>query len=171
MGMGNVKEIGFGGGCHWCTEAVFQSLKGVLAVKQGFVASKAPHDAFSEAVIVTYAPDEIALFDLVSIHLMTHESTVWHEMRPKYRSAVYTMDFQDEQRLQSMWDRLQDQFKSPLVTALLPFRAFLPSETKFQNYYRTDPERPFCKKYIDPKLQLLRQKFVKQLEATSPKAQ
>ena len=85
--MEQVKAIGLGGGCHWCTEAVFQSLHGVLNVKQGFVASEAPQDAFSEAVIITYEPGLIALYDLVLIHLMTHESTVWHDMRPKYRSA------------------------------------------------------------------------------------
>jgi peptide-methionine (S)-S-oxide reductase len=165
------KEIGFGGGCHWCTEAVFQALQGVLNVKQGFVASKAPHGDFSEAVIVTYAPSEIALFDLVLIHLMTHESTVWHDMRPKYRSAIYTIDPEDEKVLQCMWDGLQEEFNAPLVTAILPFRAFRPSETKYQNYYRTDPERPFCKRYIDPKLQLLKQKFAEQVETNSQRAQ
>ena len=145
--MAKVKEIGLGGGCHWCTEAVLQALQGVLKVEQGFVASKAPHDAFSEAVIVSYAPGKIALNDLVLIHLMTHESTAWHGMRPKYRSAVYTMDPEDEKVLERMWDGLQDTFSSPLVTTVLPFRAFRPSETKFQNYYRTDSERPFCKKW------------------------
>ncbi|MGB5368809.1 MAG: peptide-methionine (S)-S-oxide reductase [Flavobacteriaceae bacterium] len=166
--MEQVKAIGLGGGCHWCTEAVFQSLRGVLNVKQGFVASEAPQDAFSEAVIITYEPGLIALYDLVLIHLMTHESTVWHDMRPKYRSAVYTMDPEDEKVLERMWDGLQDELNAPLITAILPFRAFRPSETKFQNYYRTDPERPFCKRYIDPKLQLLRGKFAKQVATGSP---
>ncbi|MGB5273497.1 MAG: peptide-methionine (S)-S-oxide reductase [Flavobacteriaceae bacterium] len=166
-----VKKIGLGGGCHWCTEAVFQSLQGVLNVKQGFVASEVPHDAFSEGVIVAYAPGEIALYDLVLIHLMTHDSTAWHGMRPKYRSAIYTFEEKDEQLLKQMWHGLQEEFKAPLVTVVLPFRAFRPSETRFQNYYLTDPGRPFCKRYIDPKLQLLRQKFVKQVETTSQKAQ
>jgi peptide-methionine (S)-S-oxide reductase len=169
--MAKVKEIGLGGGCHWCTEAVFQSLQGVLNVEQGFVASEAPYDAFSEAIIVTYDPSEIALYDLALIHLLTHESTSGHRMRQKYRSAIYTMDPEDEKVLKRMWDGLQDQFNAPLVTAVLPFRAFRPSEAKFQNYYRSDPDRPFCKRYIDPKLKLLRQKFVKQVETTSQKAQ
>ncbi len=170
--MAKVKEIGLGGGCHWCTEAVFQSLHGVLNVEQGFVASKAPHDTFSEAVIVAYDPSEIALYDLVLIHLMTHESTAWHGMRSKipicrlYHGSGRRKGFDNE-----MWDGLQDEFNAPLVTAILPFRAFRPSETKFQNYYRTDPQRPFCKRYIDPKLQLLQQKFIKQLATGSPWAQ
>lgn len=166
--MEQVKAIGLGGGCHWCTEAVFQALHGVLNVEQGFVASEAPHDAFSEAVIVTYEPGLIALFDLVLIHLMTHESTTGHSMRKKYRSAVYTLDLKDEKVLKRMWERLQEEFNGSLVTAILPLRAFRPSEAKFQNYYSTDPERPFCKRYIDPKLQLLRRKFAKQLATGSP---
>ncbi len=166
--MEQVKAIGLGGGCHWCTEAIFQSLQGVLNVEQGFVASEAPHDAFSEAVIVTYEPGLIGLYDLVLIHLMTHESTTWHGMRPKYRSAIYTFEEEDERLLKQMWDGLQEEFNASLVSAILPFRAFKPSEAKFQNYYSTDPERPFCKRYIDPMLKLLRQKFAKQLATGYP---
>ncbi len=169
--MGEIKKIGFGGGCHWCTEAVFQSLKGVLEVKQGFVASEGQHDAFSEAVMVSYDPGEIALHDLVRIHVMTHESTAWHSMRQKYRSAIYTLDPEDEEALKQMWDGLQAEFNAPLITTILPFKAFRPSGAMFENYYRTDPERPFCKRYIDPKLQVLRQKFAKHMVTSSTKAQ
>ena len=52
----SAQKIGFGGGCHWCTEAVFQSLRGVTEVEQGFIKSHAPHDRYSEAVVVTYHP-------------------------------------------------------------------------------------------------------------------
>ncbi len=56
-------EAGFGGGCHWCTEAVFRSLCGVQTVRQGFIASDPPQDSYSEAVVVTWDPDEITLED------------------------------------------------------------------------------------------------------------
>ncbi|MBO6639652.1 MAG: peptide-methionine (S)-S-oxide reductase [Roseitalea sp.] len=81
-------RIGFGGGCHWCTEAVFQALRGVTRVEQGFVRSEPPFDAWSEAVIVTFDPASIDLATLTEVHLRTHASTAAHAMRGEYRSAV-----------------------------------------------------------------------------------
>lgn len=79
--MKKLKKIGFGGGCHWCTEAVFQSLKGVKSVQQGWIASKNEHFEFSEAVIVDFDPSSIPLKVLIEIHLHTHKSTSEHSMR------------------------------------------------------------------------------------------
>ena len=83
-------KIGFGGGCHWCTESVFQALEGVVKVEQGWIASVNENDSFSEAVIVHFDADLIDLSVLIEIHLNTHSSTSDHELRTKYRSAVYT---------------------------------------------------------------------------------
>ncbi|MEM9076169.1 MAG: peptide-methionine (S)-S-oxide reductase [Bacteroidota bacterium] len=77
-------KIGLGGGCHWCTEAVFSSLNDVIRVEQGFISSN-EESAFSEAVIVHYDSNAISLKDLVGIHLYTHKSTSDHSMRAKYR--------------------------------------------------------------------------------------
>ena len=85
-------KIGFGGGCHWCTEGVFQSLIGVNHVDQGWISSEVPNDNYSEGVIVNFDPQVISLHVLVEIHLLTHSSTSNHSMRDKYRSAVYTYD-------------------------------------------------------------------------------
>jgi peptide-methionine (S)-S-oxide reductase len=159
----SIKRIAFGGGCHWCTEAVFQSLKGVEKVEQGFVASEADNGTFSEAVIVSFFPNEISSKDLVLIHLLTHESTAEHSFRNKYRSAIYTMNDEDKEELERIWDEFQAQFKEKLITKILPFKAFYPSEEMFHNYYYSNPEKPFCKKYIDPKLKLLRENFSRQV--------
>ena len=83
--METVHRIAFGGGCHWCTEAVYNSIKGILSVEQGFVASEGEDSSFSEAVIVRYDPINISLEDLILIHLHTHKSTSNHSMRKKYR--------------------------------------------------------------------------------------
>jgi peptide-methionine (S)-S-oxide reductase len=154
-----VNEIGFGGGCHWCTEAVFQSLRGVHAVAQGFVCSDPPFDTWSEAVVVKFDETEIDLGTLIEIHLRTHASTSNHSKRGKYRSAIYT--FSDEQALETaqLLKSLQARFNENLVTQVLPHRGFRCSEKQFQNYYKQGPERPFCQTYIDPKLQLLREQF------------
>lgn len=87
--MSEIQKIGFGGGCHWCTEAVFQNLKGVNHVAQGWIASDENNTAFSEAVVVEFNPPKINLKTLIEIHLATHKSTSNHSMRKKYRSAIY----------------------------------------------------------------------------------
>ncbi|RKN29908.1 peptide methionine sulfoxide reductase, partial [Aquimarina sp. AD1] len=93
--MGNLK-IGLGGGCHWCTEAVFQSLKGITSVEQGYIKSTGNNNSFSEAVIIVFSPEIISLKDLIEIHLLTHKSTSNHSFREKYRSAIYY--FKNEQK-------------------------------------------------------------------------
>ncbi|MDD9908223.1 MAG: peptide-methionine (S)-S-oxide reductase [Ahrensia sp.] len=157
------QRIGLGGGCHWCTEAVFQSLKGVERVEQGFIRSLPPHESWSEAVIVHFDSGLIGLRSLIDIHLRTHASTSNHSMRGKYRSAVYAFDDEQFEPAQELLTHLASGFDEPLVTNALLFKGFKPSDERFHNYYETDPQRPFCRAYIDPKLKLLRERFAKSL--------
>lgn len=129
-------KIAFGGGCHWCTEAVFQSLKGVSKVEQGFVASTGENETFSEAVIVHFKPDEIGLETLIEIHLHTHKSTSNHSMRTKYRSAVYTFSPSQDRASKRIIDYFQETFQNKIITKVLPFKAFKPSTEAFRNYYK-----------------------------------
>lgn len=152
-------KIGFGGGCHWCTEAVFQALTGVSRVEQGFIAAPPPYDRFSEAVIVHYKPSLIPLSVLIEVHLCTHASMSAHSMRPKYRSAVYAENMCEIKDIKRVLDDLSTQFEAPLVTLALKMNAFKASSPRFQNYYKIGPKRPFCTAYIDPKLARLRCDF------------
>lgn len=152
------KKIGFGGGCHWCTEAVFSSLKGVEKVEQRFIQSVTPFNTFSEAVIVTFDTYKITLQDLTEIHLHTHASSSMHSMRNKYRSAIYFFEVADEEEITNILQTLQQQFKDPVITKPLPFINFKQSLPQFQNYYLSNPGKPFCKLYIHPKLELLKKK-------------
>ncbi|NER15416.1 peptide methionine sulfoxide reductase [Leptobacterium flavescens] len=157
--MGNTIKIGFGGGCHWCTEAVFLSLRGVEKVDQGWISSQAPDNTFSEAVIVHFRPSEIALEDLIAIHLHTHKSTADHSMRRKYRSAVYYFEEVQRNEVENILPQLQKDFDAPLVTQILVFSEFKASLEEHRNYYYKNPEKPFCETYINPKLSLLLNKF------------
>ncbi|CAM1342431.1 peptide-methionine (S)-S-oxide reductase [Tenacibaculum amylolyticum] len=161
--MKNNSKIGFGGGCHWCTEAVFQHLKGVLKVEQGWIASTGEEHTFSEAVIVYFDPELIDLKTLIEIHLYTHKSTSNHSFRKKYRSAVYT--FSNEQALIAKQHILsfQPDFNYEVITNVLPFVEFKISPEEFRNYYKNNPAKPFCKTYINPKLKLLLNKFSKHI--------
>ena len=161
-----MKKIGLGGGCHWCTEAVFQSLKGVAEVQQGWIASESPYNAFSEAVVISYEEDIITLRDLISIHLYTHSATSNHSMRNKYRSAVYWFSAEDEPLAKTIIESLASQFTGNIITQVLPFATFKASLPEHQNYYYANPQKPFCTVYINPKLQLLQKKFSKYNQPT-----
>jgi peptide-methionine (S)-S-oxide reductase len=164
--MKSFRKIALGGGCHWCTEAVFQSLKGVSLVEQGFVASNGVNDTFSEAVIVHYDESEISSKDLISIHLHTHESTSGHSMRNKYRSAVYVFQESEIKKVKQILKELQGDFEKTIITRAYLFRAFKFSDEMFHSYYYSNTEKPFCKRYIAPKLKLLLEKFSKHVSAT-----
>ncbi len=151
-------RTGLGGGCHWCTEAVFQALTGVCAVEQGFARSLPPHASWSEAVLVTVDTEAMPLNVLIEIHLRTHASTSAHKMRGKYRSAVYVEEG-GEGAVFDIIAELGPAFDEPLVTQVLPLVDFKSSEERFRNYYASDPDRPFCRTYIDPKLTLLRRDY------------
>lgn len=159
-----ITTIGFGGGCHWCTEAVFQTLRGVEQVEQGFIKSDAPHDSWSEAVRLRFDPEVIPLSVLVAIHLRTHSSQSNHTFRGKYRSAVYVTNDEEMTEVEAILKDEQLEFEDPLVTHVLPLKEFKSSPDVFKDYYKTDPERPFCKTYIDPKLSKLRKDYARYLD-------
>ena len=153
-----IKKIGFGGGCHWCTEAYFQSLKGVEKVEQGWISSINLNSAFSEAVIVHYNPHVIPLSILIAIHLHTHAATVEHSFREKYRSAVYVFDGKVE-RTQKLIAENQDDFKGQIITQALPFQEFRLNIEKQRDYYKKNKEGIFCERYISPKLLMIQSKY------------
>lgn len=154
-------QVGFGGGCHWCTEAVFSSLRGVSVVRQGFIKSDSPNNQYSEAVLIDVDEQQISLYVLIEIHLRTHASTSAHSMRVKYRSAVYVKDETMALRCTTALETLQLQFDKPLVTKVLALVEFKYSSDDYINYYATNPERPFCVNWIEPKLHCIKKRFSK----------
>jgi peptide-methionine (S)-S-oxide reductase len=160
-----IDQIALGGGCHWCTEAVFQSLIGVVKVEQGYVSSTGENSSFSEAVIIHYNAAKISLSTLIEIHLHTHNSTSDHSMRFKYRSAIYV--FSEKQKLEAkqIIDGFQERFDFKLISEVLPYDQFKPSREQIVNYYYSNPEKPFCKSFINPKLRLLLDKFSEKVDS------
>jgi peptide-methionine (S)-S-oxide reductase len=156
--------IGLGGGCHWCTEGVFASLKGIVQIKQGWIASIVPNTQFSEAIEVYFEPEIISLHDLLSIHLHTHACTANHTVRNKYRSAVYSYNGLQAQQSEKILQQLQGDFQQKVITQVLPFSEFKANKAELTNYLYSSPNRPFCQRYIHPKLQLLMQRFSKHVD-------
>ncbi|WP_439696607.1 peptide-methionine (S)-S-oxide reductase [Mucilaginibacter sp. AW1-7] len=154
-----VSKIGFGGSCHWCTEAIFLSLKGVTAVKQGWIASDGQNSTFSEAVIVEFDLNTISLQTLIAVHLHTHSCTVNHSMRAKYRSAVYTFNQTQATIAQKAIEALQPEFESVIITKVIPFKRFRLNSDNYLNYYYNNPDKPFCHNIVNPKLRVLLARF------------
>ncbi|MBP7525262.1 MAG: peptide-methionine (S)-S-oxide reductase [Propionivibrio sp.] len=152
-------KLGFGGGCHWCTEGVFQALRGVTQVDQGFVQADAPADTWAEGVIVTFDPSVIDLATLSEVHLRTHSASRARSPRGRYRSAIYTFEDSQLREAELAIARFAEESGKKVHTLVLPLRGFRESDERYQNYYRTDPSRPFCRRYIDPKLDFIRRHF------------
>lgn len=154
-----IREIGLGGGCHWCTEGVFNSLIGVTQVNQGWIASNGENCDFSEAIEVYFEPAVISLTDLIEIHLHTHASTSNHAMRGKYRSAIYAYDDVQFNQASDSLIMLKASFDKTVITQVYPFKQFKQNKSEFLNYFYTAPDRPFCQTYIQPKISLLLSRF------------
>ncbi len=159
-------HIGLGGGCHWCTEAVYDSLIGIRSVKQGWISAEEPDDQFSEAVLIEFNEAEISLQTIIDIHLQTHSATSNHSMRKKYRSAVYVMNEDDYNRVEGILASLQKSFKKQLITRCLRFEKFKSSDKQYHNYYEKNPSKPFCQVFIQPKLNMLLKQYIAVVDKT-----
>jgi peptide-methionine (S)-S-oxide reductase len=157
-------KIGLGGGCHWCTEGVFSSLRGVALVNQGWIASVDENADFSEAVEVHFNSSLISLADLINIHLHTHASRSNHSMRGKYRSAVYVYDDIQFKLASDILTRLKSDFDTVIITQVYVFKSFKMNKRELQNYFYSAPDRPFCQMYIQPKIHLLLARFKHHVE-------
>ena len=158
--MSNPKQIGLGGGCHWCTEAVFQHVPGVIKVRQGYIASVDENTSLSEAVLVTYNSSQVSLKDLIDIHLATHSSSKEHSMRDRYRSAIYYLDEDTRIEAQEILDTLTLKYDKTFITQVLKYYKFKESRESIRNYYKKNTEAPFCQRYITPKLDIVSKKLL-----------
>lgn len=154
-----ISKIGLGGGCHWCTEGIFESLLGITTVNQGWIASIPPYAELSEAIEVFFNPTIISLQSVIEVHLHTHSSTSNHAMRKKYRSAIYTYNDTQNKEAKTILTHLENDFDKLIITQVLPLKSFKMNKDKLVNYLYKSPNKPFCQTYIHPKLKLLLTRF------------
>jgi peptide-methionine (S)-S-oxide reductase len=98
--------------------------------------------------------------------LLTHNSTSDHSIRLKYRSAVYTFSEKQKEEASQAIDQFREEQDKLFITEVLTFSKFKPSREQITNYYYKNPEKPFCKSFIDPKLKLLLAQFSKEMDTT-----
>jgi len=173
--MGQLESIILANGCFWCTEAVFQRLRGVESVTSGYAASKVPDPSYeqvcmgrtgaAEATEVVYDPAVISLDKLLEIFWHMHDPTTLNrqgnDVGTQYRSAIYYRN--DEQKEVALASKAalekSKTYKNPVVTEITPFSNFYPAESYHEDYYNRNPSQAYCRFIIDPKVQKLLKEY------------
>jgi peptide-methionine (S)-S-oxide reductase len=165
----------FGGGCFWCTEAVFQMLKGVAKVESGYaggamdnpsyVQVSAGNTGHAEVIRVTYDPAIITYEDLLTVFFGSHDPTTPNrqgaDIGEQYRSVIlYESDEEKaiaEKIIKDVDESLKDGTR--VVTQLIPLGKFFPAESYHANYYNENKSAPYCQLIIEPKVEKVRKRF------------
>ncbi|AEG47929.1 Peptide methionine sulfoxide reductase msrA [Sphingobium chlorophenolicum L-1] len=167
------------GGCFWCTEAVYQNLKGVKAVESGYIGGALPDPTYeqvcsgatghAEAIRITYDPAVIGYGDLLDIFFATHDPTTLNrqgnDIGTQYRSAIFPHSPEQAAEAKAGIDRAQADQANPIVTAIEPDAPWYPAEDYHQKYWeRVGDRNPYCMAVIPPKLAKLRKGFAERIE-------
>jgi peptide-methionine (S)-S-oxide reductase len=176
----NYEIATFGGGCFWCTEAIFERVRGVIRVESGYSGGQVTDPDYrmvssgstghAEVVQITFDPDVVSFLELLEIFFKTHDPTTLNrqgaDVGTQYRSIVlYHNEQQRELTLQTI-ELLDSEgiWKDPLVTAVEPFEKFYPAEAYHQEYYENNPNQGYCRLVINPKLNKLEKIFKEKLK-------
>ena len=170
----------FGAGCFWCTEAVFGALEGVISAVSGYAGGGKDQPTYeevsggatghAEAVQIAYDPDKVSYADLLEVFWATHDPTTMNrqgaDIGAQYRSVIFYHD--EDQRSMAEQSKQQltasGEFKSPIVTEIVPFEKFFPAEARHQEYYQMNKDAPYCRLVITPKFQKFAEKFKDKLK-------
>ncbi|TFG99709.1 peptide-methionine (S)-S-oxide reductase MsrA [Candidatus Thorarchaeota archaeon] len=165
----------FGTGCFWCTEAVFQQLKGVKSVVSGFSGGHVENPSYEQVVSggtghaevcqIEFDSAHISFEELLEVFFETHDPTTLNrqgnDAGPQYRSAIFYHDEEQKAIAEKMKKDLDARkvFKKPIVTEITPFGKFYPAEDYHQNYFRNNPNQGYCRYVIAPKVQKFEKVF------------
>ncbi len=177
------KTTVFGGGCFWCTEAVFQMLKGVSKVESGYAGGETRSTSSGQEVIptygdvttgttghaevirVTYDPAVISYDDLLTVLFGSHDPTTvdrqGNDVGTQYRSVIFYNDDVEKATAERIAKEIQDSLTdgSHVVTQILPYKNFYPAEQYHANYYEMNADAPYCQIIIEPKIEKVKKRF------------
>ena len=167
--------ITLGGGCFWCTEAVYVRVRGVLDVESGYCNGHVERPSYeqvcsgstghNEVVRLTYDPAQISLKQILSIFFAIHDPTTLNrqgnDVGTQYRSGIYVSSDEQAQTAEQLMAELNAAklFSAPLVTEVLPLRNYWPAEDYHQDYYEHHPNQGYCAFVVGPKVAKFRQQF------------
>lgn len=170
----------FGGGCFWCTEAIFESLKGVVSVVSGYAGGTAESPTYeqvctgktghAEVVQIKFDPKVITYEELLEVFFLTHDPTTGNrqgnDIGTQYRSIIlYHNDRQKELAEQTKAElQKAGAWDDPIVTEIAPLQKFYPAEEYHQDYFAKNPEKAYCQAVIRPKMEKFRKVFKAKLK-------
>jgi peptide-methionine (S)-S-oxide reductase len=175
-----IQKATFGGGCFWCTEAIFQAVKGVQAVRSGYTGGHVDNPTYqqicngdtghAEVVELDYDADAITYEELLLIFFRTHDPTTLNRQGndegPQYRSVIFYHTDEQKHQAEAMIKRLADErvFDKLIVTEVTAASVFYLAEDYHQNYFNTNPLKPYCAFIIQPKLNKFAKQFSERLK-------
>jgi peptide-methionine (S)-S-oxide reductase len=177
----------FGGGCFWCTEAVFKMLRGVSVVKPGYVGGTVANPTYdqvcsgrtghAEAIYIEYDPSQVKYTDLLTVFFGSHDPTTLNrqgnDVGTQYRSAVFYTTPEQEADVRKIIREINSSNSAgaSIVTEVVPLSNEAPSkfyeaENYHKDYFSNHPENPYCQVIINPKLEKIQNKFAELLKTT-----
>lgn len=176
----HIETATFGAGCFWCTEAIFQSLKGVSGVISGYMGGHTNNPTYeqvcsgntghAEVIQVDFDPKVITYEELLLIFFKTHNPTTLNrqgnDIGTQYRSVVFFHSQEQKEKANKMIDELTRElvYDSPIVTEVSPVSDFYKAEDYHQNYFNQNSGQPYCTFVIQPKLIKFGEKFKEKIK-------
>ncbi len=173
------KTITLGGGCFWCTEAVYVRMKGITDVESGYANGHIEHPSYEqvctgetghvEVVRLRYDPAQVSLSDIFEVFFAIHDPTTLNrqgnDVGPQYRSGIYAQDPADLALARAYIDQLKAQraFAAPIVTEVEPLRCYYPAEAYHQDYFEQHPHQGYCAFVVGPKVAKFEKNFARHL--------
>ncbi len=162
------KSAVFGGGCFWCTEAIFKMVKGVISVTPGYAGGYTESPDYyqvcsgttghAEVIKVEYAADVVSYEDLLEVFWQAHDPTTrnrqGNDIGSQYRSIILYQDLDQVKKAEESMAKLNASgtFKKPVVTEIKPLDQFYQAEDYHKDYFENNPNQPYCRAIISPKV-------------------
>jgi peptide-methionine (S)-S-oxide reductase len=176
----NLQIATVGGGCFWCTEAVFQEVNGVERVISGYAGGTVPGrptyreicsglTGHAEVIQITFDADVITYKDILIIFMTTHDPTTLNrqgaDRGTQYRSVIYYHDAQQKKTAELVLEEVLQYYEDSIVTELTALPVFYEAEKEHQDYYKNNQEQGYCSFVITPKLTTLRKLHADKLKS------
>jgi peptide-methionine (S)-S-oxide reductase len=177
-----IETVVFGGGCFWCTEAVFKALRGVSSVMPGYAGGQTENPTYervssgntghAEVTRIEFDSGQIKFMDLLTVFFATHDPTTLNrqgnDVGTQYRSIILYTTPEQKERSEKFIADLDSEYKDhPVVTEVRPLEKFYEAESYHKDYFANNPDKAYCQLVINPKVEKVQAKFAELLKEQS----
>ncbi len=168
-----IEEVVLGGGCFWCTEAVFSMLRGIKSVEPGYAGGHVVNPTYEqvsagesghiEVIKIEYNPDQIAFEEILQVFFETHDPTTsnrqGNDVGPQYHSAIFYTTERQKEKAEHYIKLIAKKYIKPIITTVALLERFYKAEDYHQKYYENHKDAGYCMVVIDPKIEKVQEKF------------